>query len=80
MKTFQIYLAFTYSVILAEYIDQLAEKKNKMRTQMVQHQHIAYAQNHNCGAQYLQFTLLLIAVYIIADCNLLLNVQSRNGY
>jgi len=35
MKTFQIYLAFTYSVILAEYIDQLAEKKNKMRTQMV---------------------------------------------
>ena len=47
---------------------------------MVQHQHIAYAQNHNCGARYLQFTLLLIAVYIIADCNLLLNVQSRNGY
>ena len=79
MKTFQICLAFTYLVILAEYIDQLAEK-NKMRTQMVQHQHIAYAQNHNCGARYLQFTLLLIAVYIIADCNLLLNVQSRNGY
>jgi len=26
MKTFQIYLAFTYSDILAEYIDQLAQK------------------------------------------------------
>ena len=68
MKTFQIYLAFTYSDILAEYIDQLAEK-DKMRRQMVQHQHIAYAQNYNCGARYLEFTLLLIAIYYLQIYN-----------
>jgi hypothetical protein len=31
-------------------------------TVVYQHQHIAYAQNYNCGAQQLQFTLLVIAI------------------
>ena len=43
------------------HLDQLAKKKTATR-QMVQHQHIAYAQNYNCGARYLQ-------LYIIVDCN-----------
>ena len=46
-----------------------AQGLTKINIWMVQRQHIAYAQNYNCGARYLQFTLLLIAIYYLQICN-----------
>jgi len=73
MKTFQIYLAFTCSGTLAEYIDQLAEKR--------QNEEANSSTPAYCIRSELQLRCPILAIYIIAYCNLLLiNVQSRNGY
>ena len=62
MKTFQIYLAFTYSVILAEYIDQLAEKKQNEDANGLTP---AY-----CICSEPQLRCPILAIYTIADCSL----------
>ena len=59
-------------IVVNIYIGKIDRKKaktiatkiiqQKKTRQMVQHQLIAYTQNYNCAARYLQFTLLLTAI------------------